>query len=357
MRTILYCNLPYAFAILKPLAEELARRHYDYVWYMPENIASSFPYLDTESNKLLHDIAKLYEYKAEAIFVPGNEVPWFLPGVKTQIFHGLAGEKKGHFRIRDYFDLYLTQGPYFTERFKELAKKHGDFEVVETGWAKLDRLFTGDDKKHLRESLFSNTFPNLQNDEKIILYAPTFSPSLTSATKLLQSLKNLSILPGYRVVVKFHDKMNPQLILKYEQLVDDNFTISSVDDITQLLQSSDAMVSDTSSVVYEFLLLGKPVVTYASTAELVIWEDIIDASTLVESVHEVLSSSYDLSEAIEFVKAYHPYQDGKSAERMLNAVESYIVKHGVPESRQLSLLRKFKTYKKYKFIPSWKAFF
>ena len=25
-------------------------------------------------------------------------------GLKVQVFHGLAGEKKGHFRIRHYFD-------------------------------------------------------------------------------------------------------------------------------------------------------------------------------------------------------------------------------------------------------------
>ena len=54
-------------------------------------------------------------------------------GVKIQIFHGYAAEKKDHWVIRRYFDTYFTQGPFFTEGFKALAKKYKDFEVVETG--------------------------------------------------------------------------------------------------------------------------------------------------------------------------------------------------------------------------------
>jgi hypothetical protein len=74
-------------------------------------------------------------------FVPANEVPHYLRGVKVQVFHGLAGEKTGHFRIRNYFDLYLTQGPYFTKEFLKFEKKYKNFEVKETGWCKLDSLY------------------------------------------------------------------------------------------------------------------------------------------------------------------------------------------------------------------------
>ena len=37
----------------------------------------------------------------------------YLPGVKIQVFHGYAAEKKDHWIIRRYFDTYFTQGPYF----------------------------------------------------------------------------------------------------------------------------------------------------------------------------------------------------------------------------------------------------
>ena len=72
--------------------------------------------------KWTDSIQKIYDYSPEAIFVPCNIVPYYLPGVKIQIFHGYAAEKKDHWVIRRYFDTYFTQGPFFTEGFSALAK-------------------------------------------------------------------------------------------------------------------------------------------------------------------------------------------------------------------------------------------
>lgn len=85
-----------------------------------------------------YSMQEVYDFSPEAIFVPGNIVPYYLPGVKIQVFHGYAAEKKDHWVIRRYFDTYFTQGPFFTKKFKELAAEYKDFEVVETGWPKQD---------------------------------------------------------------------------------------------------------------------------------------------------------------------------------------------------------------------------
>ena len=139
MKTVLFCNLPYAFSILAPLATVLEEENDTYLWYLPTAIVKDFPYLDMPYTS---NIKEIEDFQADAIFVPGNDVPYWLRGLKVQIFHGLAGEKKGHFRIRNYFDLYLTPGPYFTNKFKILSKKYKNFDVIETGWPKLDKLFT-----------------------------------------------------------------------------------------------------------------------------------------------------------------------------------------------------------------------
>ena len=175
MKAVLFCINPYAFGILKPLHDELIKQGNDVLWYIPNNIQSKCPFYNEV--KVSTTIKELATYNSDAIFVPGNEVPHYLRGVKTQVFHGLAGEKKGHFRIRSYFDLYLTQGPYFTDGFNRLAKKYKDFEVIETGWCKLDTLFQNHDeyKRERNEILSKNGKKNL------ILFAPTFSPSLTCA--------------------------------------------------------------------------------------------------------------------------------------------------------------------------------
>ena len=127
MKFILFCLNDYSFSILEPIKDVLVERNYDFIWYVAPKLRTKFPF---KNDKFTSSYRKLNAYKSDVIFAPGNEVPFFLRGLKTQIFHGLAGEKKGHFRIRDYFDLYLTQGPYFTNRFQELKKKHKNFDVI-----------------------------------------------------------------------------------------------------------------------------------------------------------------------------------------------------------------------------------
>ncbi len=342
MKSILFCNLPYAFSILKPLEVELKSRGFEVLWFVPSEIENKFPYKDAKYTSLVKDLKK---FGSDAIFVPGNEVPFYLRGVKVQVFHGLAGEKKGHFRIRDYFDLYLTQGPYFTNRFKELALKHKNFEVIETGWCKLDKLF------EIKDEVLKEKEQLLQKYgvKKIILYAPTFSPSLTSAPFLKEEIAKLAKNEDFLVVVKYHDKMDEDLKKIYAG-IKGNIFISQSSDITKWLQIADIMISDTSSVVYEFLLLNKPVVTLNSRSENIKWFNTKEPKELLNAVLDLAGGKDGFaSQREEIIKLYHPYSDGKSAKRMVDAVLEYIDRHGVPNKRAIPWHRKIKIYKRFGF--------
>ena len=329
MKTILFCNLPYAFSIMKPLADALEKRGDAYLWYISPLLIEQFPYKTMQHTD---SIKELERFESDAIFVPGNDVPYWLRGVKIQIFHGLAGEKKGHFRIREYFDLYLTQGPYFTKKFQLLADKHKNFKVKETGWCKLDTLYNYTKQTH---------------KDKTILYAPTFSPSLTSAKRLLSSIELLS--QEYKIIIKFHDKMDKALIATYQAIESERITISQLKDITPLLQQTDLMISDTSSVVYEYILLNKPVVTLESKSQNINWENYTDVQELEESVRYILEGKDKFkNKREETIALYHPYSDGHSSERMIEATEDYINTYGVPQKRRLPLLRKWKLWHKYR---------
>ena len=336
---ILFCNLPYSFSILRPIESVLKERGYDYIWYVPENILDNFPF---KESSFTIDLEAVKEYSPDVILVTGNSVPYSLRGVKVQIFHGLAGEKKGHFRVRDYFDLYLTQGNYFTEKFQQLSEKHKNFEVIETGWSKLDPLFQNSDK--LRKKTLKKF-----NKSEIVLYAPTFSPSLTSAKELLPIVKSLKDRENTLIIIKFHDKMSSELIEAYRGLEDNSSLIISTDrDITPLLQIADLMISDTSSVVYEFLLLDKPVITLNSHSENILWANFKIADEVEKEVDKVLKGEDNyIEDRAKIRKLYHPYSDGKSSERVLDAIDSYIDRNGVPKNRELSLYRKWKIYREF----------
>lgn len=337
MKFILFCQNTYAFGIMSPIRDELLKRGSPYIWFVSKKLVQKFPFVDEPHTSSILD---LQFFQSDVIFVPGNEVPYYLRGIKTQIFHGLAGEKKGHFRIRHYFDLYLTQGPYFTDRFNELKKKYGNFDVIETGWPKLDSYGL---HKSSYESEKKELLKTYQTD-KILLYAPTFSPSLTSASALIGDIESLATDTGYLIMVKFHDLMSESLIHTYKALSEKHKNILFVEDknIIKFLLLADLLISDTSSVIYEFLLLNKPAISFKTISKNIRWDNLTEKGQLTKSVLSNLKQDVFKEKRLALNAMYHPYNDGKSALRMIQAVEKYASNHKIPKHRELTLDRKIK---------------
>jgi hypothetical protein len=339
MKAVLFCNQPYSFSIMRPIEKELKKRGCETLWFLTNNLKDIFPF--EESNYTLK-ISDLINFKPDVIFVPGQDVPYYLRGLKVQIFHGLASEKKGHFRIRDYFDLYLTQGPHFTDGFRELSKNRDDIDVIETGWSKLDYLFTHDDSILEKK----NNLLKKYKAEKIVLYAPTFSPRLTSAEDLFSIISAIADEDNILLICKFHDLMSKEIIDRYKN--NKAIIVSRDVDSTPLLQVSDIMVSDTSSIVYEFIFLDKPVVTLNSQSENIVWSDVNNADDLLLEVRKILNGvDNHLEDRKTLIDKYHPYIDGESSKRMIDAVEEYLLNNKVPEKRKVPWHRKIKMIRKY----------
>lgn len=344
MKIVLFCEHKYAISILSPLQDEADKtKKHDTLWFVDSRNIPKFPLRETV--KWTNSIQEVYDFSPDAIFVPGNIVPYYLPGVKAEIFHGYAAEKKDHWIIRRYLDMYLTQGPFFTKPFEKLAKKYKDFEVTETGWPRQDWIFKNlhtfdNDKKQLLEKY---------GKKQMVLYAPTFSPSLTSLPDIKDSLKELAIEKDIVLLLKFHPLTKREWVEEYKQLAEEVTNIIWIDDpnITKYILMSDIMISDTSSAVYEFLLLDKPVITYKNVAKEKYWLNIENPAELSFAFETIQNNDEYTDKRRWIIENYDPYLDGKVSERMFNAVENYIARHGVPKERKLNLWRKYQSIKKF----------
>lgn len=337
MRYLFFISQNYSFEILRPVQKLARERGDDVLWFLYMDRVNTELFSDDE--KFTDDIYEAVNYEPDAVFVPGNVVPNFIPGLKVEVFHGFEWKKKGHFRIRGCFDLYCTQGPFFTERFQQLAQSYKYFDVVETGWTKLDPLFA------------AKPLP-LNNDGKpIVLYAPTFSPSLTSAPDLVDEIRKLSESKDWHWVVKFHPKMAKEYIKQFEAIKGPNLEILEVGEISSLLQTADIIVSDTSSIITEFLLLNKPAVTYKNAQPEPVLIDITEPAQLEHAIAEGLTKAPQRLKLIaEYNEQIHPYQDGKSAHRLLDAVNKKIIDgKSAPKALPANLFRNLKMRKNLKF--------
>lgn len=336
---LFYITENYSFEILRPLQQEIQRRGDQVKWLVGGNNVNLSNF--SASERQLSSIKEAVEYNPSACFVPGNLIPNFIPGLKVQVFHGLEWKKKGHFQIRGFFDLYCTHGEATTARFKQLAEKFGYFDVVETGWPKIDPLF--------------NTSPAqfFETDKPVILYAPTFSPKLTSAQDLFNEIKAISQLAQYNWLIKFHPKMDETWVKQYSALSRDNFKVVNTANINELFQSADILLSDTSSVIGEFSLLAKPVITYKNSQPGPYLIDINTTDALSPAIEQALSPTKELLKSIEdYCQKLHPYKDGLSSVRILNVVEN-IAKNG-KQSKKHKPLNLFRTLKLRNKLNYWR---
>jgi len=91
----------------------------------------------------------------------------------------------------------------------------------------------------------------------------------------------------------------------------------------------DMMISDTSSALNEFLLTYKPVVTFRNRRPGPQLIDIDKPEQLLPAIESALSRPPALMEAIkQYADSIHPYRDGRSSERVLDAIETFIAAGG-----------------------------
>lgn len=332
---LIYISYSYAVPIGSPLEREIISRGYSVKWF--SNLDNGKKALCNKNN-LLDTIEDVIEFKPDIVLTINDSVAHFIPGIKVQVFHGFpANKRKGtdQFKIRGFFDLYCTQGPSSTKTFKELSQKHNTFEVVETGWSKMDPLFPKIEKQ--------------KSAKPVILIASTFTPNYSLALKeeVVNEIERLSKVGKYNFIAVLHPKLDKEVYEKFEALQNDNFKFYNTTDLIPLFKKADIMFADTTSAIIEFLIQGKPVVTFKNNMPGPYLINLQKVSEIESAFDTALERPKDLIlEINKFSEFSHPYTDGESSKRVINAcIEFLNSDRSYLKRKPLNLIRKFKVRK------------
>lgn len=336
---LIYISYSYALPVGEPLEKEILSRGHSVYWFSDRKEGGAA--LRDKDNKLT-DVKSIMRYAPDIVLTIANTVPDFIPGLKVQIFHGFNAEKRpspkdgySHFRIRGFFDLYCTQGPSTTKGFRRQQEKMPHFEVVETGWPKVDPLFPLENKP-------------LANPPTIVV-ASTFTKELSLAynNAIFQEIKRLSLQGNYHFMMILHPKIPKAVKDKWESLENENFSFYNTTNLIPLFKKADIMFADTTSAIQEFGLQNRPIVTFDHTFPKPYLINITSVDEIEPAFKKALKHPRNVIDSLaEYNRKLHPYTDGKSSERVINSCVNFIHKNKSHlQKKPLNLIRKFKIRK------------
>lgn len=175
-----------------------------------------------------------------------------------------AGNSARNLLAADYL---LSPNGFMTEIYKKAFKMEGLFEgtILEEGQPRNDNYFHTGREEILKKLSASGV--NADPEKKIILYAPTWKGSKYSSPdtgldayfEMIRTVEENVDTSKYQVFVKPHQIV--YYYIKNTQGITGQFIPATID-TNELLSVVDVLISDYSSIYFDFLVSGKPILFF-----------------------------------------------------------------------------------------------
>ena len=243
--------------------------------------------------------------------------------------------KKSYIKVSNQWDYLISPNRYTTDILRSSFGYKG--RILETGYPRNDILYNATEEQviKIKEDL------KLPKDKKIVLYAPTWrDDEYYDAGKMhfelnlkLDQLQE-AIGDEYIILIRTHyfvaDKLN---LNPYKGFA---FDVSKYDDIAELYLISDILITDYSSVFFDFANLKRPILFYTYDLEkyenvlrgfyidihtevpgplLKTTDEVIDSILNIEDLKKEYASKYD-----EFYERFCGIEDGNASKRIIDEI-------------------------------------
>lgn len=260
------CNPKY---IAKQLLCENNNRHYD-VFFAAKDINKVKEILGRKINVVRYgSISFLYHMSTAKIIVTNSSnLPWF-PYKKCQVlintWHGGGAYKSEWYDLRltsfknRRVDYFVSSSKKFTELLSKSTGLSSD-KFINTGMPRNDLLVDSSFKD--RNELLNRLGLNLEY--KYLLYAPTYRDD--NASFLFPDFEMVLKAFGnrfggeWKLLVRGHYNAIKAFVGESNRLIYKD--VSAYDDMQELLMISDAVITDYSSLIWDYSLLYRPCFLY-----------------------------------------------------------------------------------------------
>ncbi|WP_057911962.1 CDP-glycerol glycerophosphotransferase family protein [Peribacillus muralis] len=238
------------------------------------------------------------------------------------------GARKRFLDVYKKFD-YVTSG---SDRMAEIYQESfqlPESHILKTGIPRTDFFFNEKSKKTARRAFLAK-FPELEH-KKIMLYAPTFRNDGLNDGAIALDLELLyEELQGedYALLLKLHPavKADHDLHLKFPGFV---YCVTNEFHVNELLISTDLLITDYSSIPFEFSFLNRPMIFFAyDLAEYVqergFWEDYTASmpgpvvSTTEALLKQIRVADHSLMKIAAFNQKWNQYSTGNSSRNVVD---------------------------------------
>ena len=279
---------------------------------------------------------RLYKRDSQEIISTWHGTPLKKLGLDIgNVYTRNANIKKDYIKVSNRWDYLISPNEYTTNILRSSFGYQG--KILETGYPRNDILYNATEEQVSQIKIDLN----LPEDKKIILYAPTWrDDEYYDAGKMHFELKlemdklQEALGDEYILLVRTHyfvaDKMNLE---SYKGFA---FDVSKYDDIAELYLISDILITDYSSVFFDFANLRRPILFYTYDLEkyenvlrgfyidihsevpgplLKTTDEVIDSIIHIEDLKEEYASKYD-----EFYDRFCGIEDGNASKRIIDEI-------------------------------------
>nr|WP_232843653.1 CDP-glycerol glycerophosphotransferase family protein [Secundilactobacillus angelensis] len=231
--------------------------------------------VSTNEKVNINSIRYYYELASSKYWISNASIERLLPinsnkHVYINTWHGIPMKMLGDDDIgadplvtnwyrKAQIDFLTVNGKYDEQIFSEVfpRTKH----MIRGGLPRNFRLYNSsvDDKQKLKDEMHLNL------NKKVILYAPTFRDNPSEMEKVLKVLNKLNqngILDKYNFLFRGHYFFDEN-----EHLADKVINVTKYKSIEELYIVSDILISDYSSVIFDYSILMKPIILYTPDLE------------------------------------------------------------------------------------------